>query len=413
MKNEIKILYVGQNKKIFEKIKKINSEIYFCDNIDDSIEIFFSKEINFIIASVENFEDFKVLELFKTSNKIIPIIILNKHEITNNKLLLSLVNLEIKGIYLENDESVVLKKIIEKINFYRVYFKNKKFLGMLNNVMDSHKDMLFSIENEDIIYANKKFLDFFNVSSISDFHKKHVSLQNMILKNPLSKISLDKNITTADFVELLYSMKEDNRTIALKNINKEVRIFLIKITFIKEDYRLMHLIDITDMAKRSCLLEEQAHLDNLTRVYNRHRFLEFVDEIEDSEREYSLCIIDIDHFKAVNDEFGHDVGDIVLKEVAGVLKDNIRGNDILARWGGEEFILLLDGVGIEIGYVVAEKLNKKLKEKVIPEIGRNITASIGISSNVMGLSMDEIRIQADKALYEAKRNGRNQVVKYS
>ena len=175
----------------------------------------------------------------------------------------------------------------------------------------------------------------------------------------------------------------------------------------------MHLIDITDMAKRSCLLEEQAHLDNLTRVYNRHRFLEFVDEIEDSKREYSLCIIDIDHFKAVNDEFGHDVGDIVLKEVAGVLKDNIRGNDILARWGGEEFILLLDGVGIEIGYVVADKLNKKLKEKIIPEIGRNITASIGISSNVMGLSMDEIRIQADKALYEAKRNGRNQVVKYS
>lgn len=413
MKNEIKILYVGKNRKIFEKIKKINSEIYFCDNIDDSIEIFFSKEINFVIASVENFEDFKVLELFKTSNKIIPIIILNKHEITNNKLLLSLVNLEIKGIYLENDESVVLKKIIEKINFYRVYFKNKKFLGMLNNVMDSHKDMLFSIENEDIIYANKKFLDFFNVSSISDFHKKHVSLQNMILKNPLSKISLDKNITTADFVELLYSMKEDNRTIALKNINKEVRIFLIKITFIKEDYRLMHLIDITDMTKRSYLLEEQAHLDNLTRVYNRHRFLEFVDEIEDSKREYSLCIIDIDHFKAVNDEFGHDVGDIVLKEVAGVLKDNIRGNDILARWGGEEFILLLDGVGIEIGYVVAEKMNKKLKEKIIPEIGRNITASIGISSNVMGLSMDEIRIQADKALYEAKRNGRNQVVKYS
>lgn len=413
MKNEIKILYVGQNKKIFEKIKKINREIYFCDNIDDSIEIFFSKEINFVIASVESFEDFKVLELFKTSNKIIPIIILNKHEITNNKLILSLVNLEIKGIYMENDESVVLKKIIEKINFYGVYFKNKKFLRMLNNVMDSHKDMLFSIENEDIIYANKKFLDFFNVSSISDFHKKYVSLQNMIIKNPLSKISLDSNITTVDFVELLYSMKEDNRTIALKNINKEVRIFLIKITFIKEDYRLMHLIDITDMAKRSCLLEEQAHLDNLTRVYNRHRFLEFVEEIEDSEREYSLCIIDIDHFKAVNDEFGHDVGDIVLREVAGVLKDNIRENDILARWGGEEFILLLDGVGIEIGYVVAEKLNKKLKEKIIPEIGRNITASIGISSNVMGLNMDEIRIQADKALYQAKKNGRNQVVKYS
>lgn len=413
MKNEIRILYVGENKEIYNKIKKFNTEIHMVKNLEDGIELFFSKEINFVIASVENFDDFKVLELFKTSNKMLPIIILNKKELDNCKLILALVNLEIKGIFNMEEESNVLKHIIEKINYYRIYFKNKKFLGMLNNVMDSHRDILFSIENEDIIYANKKFLDFFNVSSINEFHKKNISIQNLIINHPLSKIKLDKNITTEDFVELLYSMKEEQRTIALKNINKEVRIFLIKITFIKEDYRLMHLIDITDMAKRSCLLEEQAHLDNLTKVYNRHRFLEFVQEIEDSERDYSLCIIDIDHFKAVNDEFGHDVGDIVLREVAGVLKDNIRGNDVLARWGGEEFILLIDGVGIEMGYVVAEKLNKKLKEKFIPEIGRNITASIGISSNAMGLSMDEIRIQADKALYEAKRNGRNQVVKYS
>lgn len=80
-----------------------------------------------MIASVESLKIFKVLELFKTSNKIIPIIILNKHEITNNKLILSLVNLEIKGIYMENDESVVLKKLLKKLTFIRFILKIKNF----------------------------------------------------------------------------------------------------------------------------------------------------------------------------------------------------------------------------------------------------------------------------------------------
>lgn len=416
MKSNIKMLYINKDKKLMDKLIKINKDTFYAKNYEVALDIFFSKDINFIIAEVNNFDDFKVLELFRVSNKDLPIIILNNDKIENNNLLLSILNLEVKGIFLDTDDNLALKKIIEKLKYYQVYFKNKQFLGLLNNVMDSHKDMLFSIENEDIVYANKKFLDFFNALTISDFHKKHISLQNEIITHPLSKVSVVSGITTGDFIELLYSLKEENRTIALRNIRGEIQIFMVKITFIKEEYRLFQLIDITDMAKKTCSLEEKADLDQLTKTYNRHKFLEFVKEIELSGRSYCLCILDIDFFKSVNDTYGHDAGDLVLQEVSTLLKNNIRGDDILARWGGEEFILLLQGIKIDVGLRIAEKLRTIIESYEIKEIGRNITVSIGISSNTPDgeidiiKDIDSVRIQADRALYQAKREGRNRVI---
>lgn len=416
MKSKIKMLYINEKENLMDKLLKINKDTFYARDYESALDIFFSKEINFVIAEVNNFDDFKVLELFRVSDKDLPIIILNNKKIENNNLLMSILNLEVKGLFFSSEDNDVLKKIIEKLKYYQIYFKNKQFLGLLNNVMDSHKDMLFSIENEDIIYANKKFLDFFNALTISDFHKKYISLQNEIITHPLSKVSVMPGITTGDFIELLYSFKEENRTIALRNNRNEIQIFMVKITFIKEEYRLFQLIDITDMAKKTCSLEEKADLDQLTKTYNRHKFLEFVKDIELSGRSYCLCILDIDFFKNVNDTYGHDAGDAVLQEVSNLIKNNIRGDDILARWGGEEFILLLQGIKIDIGLRIAEKLRGIIEAYHIKEIGKNITVSIGISSNTpeeeldIIKDIDSVRIQADRALYQAKREGRNRVI---
>lgn len=416
MKSNIKILYINKNKDLMDKLLKINKDTFYAKNYEIALDVFFSKEINFLVAEVNSFEDFKVIELFRVSNKDLPIIILNDKKIENQNLLIAILNLEVKGLFFFEEDNLALKKIIEKLKYYQSYFKNKQFLSLLNNVMDSHKDMLFSIENEDVVYANKKFLDFFGALTVSDFHKKHCTLQNQILSHPLSKVSVIPGITTGDFIEQLYALKEENRTIALKNIRGEIQIFLVKITFIKEEYRLFQLIDITDMAKKTCSLEERADLDQLTKTYNRHKFLEFVKDIESSGRSYCLCILDIDLFKNVNDTFGHDAGDAVLREVSDLIKNNIRGDDILARWGGEEFILLLQGIKIDIGLRIAEKLRSLIEKKFIEEIKSNITVSIGISSNAPDEDLDiikdidSVRIQADRALYQAKREGRNKVI---
>lgn len=404
--NQVRILFINSNKKFLSELNKINKETFYINNINDSVDLFFAKDINFIIAEVNTFNDLSQLELFRAANKNIPIIIFNNKEISL-KLIIKLTYLEIKGFYLKEESSELLKKIIEHIYIFKESLKDKKFLYMLNSVMDSHKEIIFSIEHEDILYANKKFFEFFQVDTLKTFHIKYISLQNLILKHPLTEIHLDKPITTLDFIDYLYSLKEEKRTIALKDYNTgDIKLFLIKISFIKEGYRLFNLLDITDMVKKHCLLEEKAHIDALTKVYNRHRFQELIEELE---FDYSLLMIDIDNFKKLNDTFGHDIGDISLREIANILKSNIRKSDILARWGGEEFILILPKTNYYTGLKIANSIREIISKTNIEHVGC-LTVSIGVAHTDLGDSLENIRLLSDKCLYEAKNQGRNIVI---
>jgi diguanylate cyclase (GGDEF)-like protein len=123
-------------------------------------------------------------------------------------------------------------------------------------------------------------------------------------------------------------------------------------------------------------------------------------------------MIDIDHFKVVNDSFGHEGGDEVLKAVAISLQSTLREEDILARFGGEEFVLVLPGVPETIGASVAERLRLKLQARMIEVGGRQIgvTASFGVAQQVPGETQAATLERADTALYRAKHEGRNRVI---
>lgn len=170
---------------------------------------------------------------------------------------------------------------------------------------------------------------------------------------------------------------------------------------------------LTIKHQRDQLIYRASH-DQLTETYNRHKL------VEEGERTFSksirhndnLCvaIMDIDHFKSVNDTFGHLVGDEVLKSVALLLKENIRTEDILARYGGEEFVIIFDRCSME------DAINKTnlLKEKISVLNPSNIpiTASFGITCirEHIHTNFDNLLSEADTALYEAKERGRNRVV---
>ena len=129
----------------------------------------------------------------------------------------------------------------------------------------------------------------------------------------------------------------------------------------------------------------------------------------------SICITDIDRFKAVNDTYGHEAGDDVLKEFANRIRSTVRGADLACRYGGEEFVVVMPDTSPETAAAVAERLRTAVEMNPFPIRGAgvaiNITASIGISSNVWGAATpEELLRQADKALYEAKHAGRNRVV---
>lgn len=123
-----------------------------------------------------------------------------------------------------------------------------------------------------------------------------------------------------------------------------------------------------------------------------------------------VAICDIDHFKSVNDTHGHDVGDEVLREVARRLRENVRDADFAARWGGEEFVVLFVDTTCDTASEVAERLRLTVEAAPIEVLKRNVTISVGVTQCAPGQTLDGALKRADLGLYEAKRNGRNQVV---
>ena len=159
-------------------------------------------------------------------------------------------------------------------------------------------------------------------------------------------------------------------------------------------------------------LQEQAVTDALTGAFNRRQFdaeLARLAAPGPSPAGAALLAIDVDHFKSVNDRFGHAAGDEVLRRVAAELAARKRRSDLLFRIGGEEFVLLLPGAGRDDALRAAESLRKRIEGAELLA-GERVTVSIGLAARAPGQAVDEWSRRADAALYEAKRQGRNRVV---
>ena len=159
-------------------------------------------------------------------------------------------------------------------------------------------------------------------------------------------------------------------------------------------------------------LEELATTDVLTGTFNRRKFNELILAEIERVRRYghplSLLVVDIDHFKRINDTHGHDAGDEVLIVLAGLIRTGIRATDSLARWGGEEFVVLSPEVSVEEAAGLAERLRSAAGTYAYSFVGR-VTASIGVAQHRAGETPDELFARADEALYRAKEGGRDRV----
>lgn len=159
-----------------------------------------------------------------------------------------------------------------------------------------------------------------------------------------------------------------------------------------------------------------ATYDALTGVYNRYALAELSRTLEITNnlvgKTWSLAIIDIDHFKSVNDCYGHPVGDIVLREIANIIKKQARCRDIVARYGGEEFVVVLTDCDLEHAYACSERIRNEISEKFITHKKISVTVSIGVASSSPGVyRLQDVISLADEALYLAKKSGRNRVIK--
>ncbi|MBQ7126807.1 diguanylate cyclase [bacterium] len=256
-------------------------------------------------------------------------------------------------------------------------------------------ELLHAIENNEIFHSNE--IETLLIECLPDiFESKHIKIKPKA--NIKSYILIPLKRGDIHFGSLaVFSSREnvtDKELVFLKLFSKQIEL----------------AITITNLFQ---VVKEQAITDSMTGLYNRRYFEEFIQkESKRADRQnnpFTIIGIDLDHLKNINDTYGHNYGDIAIKAVSEVLKNNCRNIDIAARMGGEEFNVILPGVNVEGGMIFAERIRKNIAELSLEKIG-NITASIGVGSYPEhSNNVNDLLELVDNAMYESKRNGRNTV----
>ena len=202
------------------------------------------------------------------------------------------------------------------------------------------------------------------------------------------------------------------RNLLLKTIENESLSLIEYDSFLAWRGEFRDVVRILETSLQQTIL----YTDPLTRLANRQQMLPSLHQcqirLESYEESSVVCMLDLDHFKQVNDTYGHQGGDQVLVTVASFLSDHLRPNDMIFRYGGEEFLLILVNIDLATSAKVVERLRTLLVQQTIvldPQTSLRVTASFGLAALEIGLKVEETISRADQALYAAKERGRNQV----
>lgn len=263
---------------------------------------------------------------------------------------------------------LIIGAILILVNILIVYWISKQFSKPIENL----------VEIANLIKDGNEQIEFNVSTKISEISLLSNSLKTM-LNSLISKKHQLENMNT------ILEHKVQERTEELEKINQDLKLF--------------------------------ARIDALTGINNRlaanERLKEEFLKMKRNKVSYSLALIDIDYFKKVNDNYGHEVGDIVLKYIAQILKDNTRATDFVARFGGEEFIFIFTEITQNSAFKIAEKIRNVVENSTIPHVNK-ITLSIGISSASFNDENEDVAVKkADLALYKAKNEGRNKVILFT
>lgn len=295
---------------------------------------------------------------------------------------------------------ISFQKMVEK----KIKFENEKLLSSI--VENSENLILVTDLNGIIVYTN----DTFN-KTLGYKEKELIGKHSKVLNSGKQDKSFYKNMWRSllkygHFKGVFESIKKDGtffydkKTIKTIKDNEGTSIYYVSVSR-----------DISKQRKEEEELKKELYLDRLTQLFNRRKYDEIIDQkVENYEltnSQFCLVLIDIDYFKAINDNYGHDMGDFVLKEFAKILQENIRKSDLLFRWGGEEFALVVDN-DIMKTYNLSEKLRNIIAKHSFQSI--KVTASFGVSSIKKGFNKKTLFKNSDKALYKAKQAGRNKVI---
>jgi len=409
------------------KILIIEDDKFYAKNLKKDIE----KQFNFDVENAYSVETLQNLNL-EDYDLIISDIFMENYD--EKYIQEHIIPTKVPLILITGMPDKVLKEKLSKLNIldFIVKIESNQFTHIMNKIQIleylKDKPILVVDDSKTALLINikllKKCYPFTEIITAKD----GVEAMEKIKKHPKIKLILtDYEMPHMDGMQLIKNIRktydiDEKIIIALSSVSeKHISSTLLKIgandflhkPFVEEE--LMCRID--NNIKNAILIDEIKDMifkDPLTNIYNRRYFFEvsnklFLTALRDK-KDISILMCDIDHFKNINDTYGHNTGDIVIQKTAKILEKNVRKNDIVCRYGGEEFVILLYDCPIKFANLIGEKIRKEIESLEIiddEENKINYTISIGISNK--GHNIEELIKNADNMLYKAKET-RNRVV---
>lgn len=301
----------------------------------------------------------------------------------------------------------IIRNISERKNMEREHNEQ------LQKFIDTQSTIVVLTNGQELRFVNKQFLEFFGYHNLDDFKKDYNCICDRFLEDDmffhLKKVKDDEE----NWIKSLLNLNGRQRIVSMLNTMSIAHAFTVSINAYSDKEYIVSFNDISDTVREKLQLLSKLMQDPLTKLYNRAFFTDNIQNILqkhiDKNLQSGILFFDIDFFKQVNDTYGHDMGDVVLKNVANVVRKYIREDDIAIRWGGEEFIVITAVKSQSALEHIAEHLRQEIEKSYVKDAPQ-VTCSFGCQMHTDHQDIMTTLKQADEKLYLAKTSGRNKVV---
>ena len=429
----ISILYVEDESDVREFTSKLLSSllknVFTAENGQDGLDLY--KEnintIDLIVTDINmpKMNGIAMCEKIRELNKEIPIVVTSAHNDTDflkKAIDVGVSTYAMKPIDLyqliesitKAIEPIFLKKELVTLNL-SLESKIEMEIEKINSILDAQENIVIVTNKEEITNINKKFLEFFGIESFEKFKEAKKDIFDLFHEE-FGFITRNQMEKQECWLKYIKELPEIDRIVKIKNHKNEERLFTINIDYYenKEHYYIFSLTDITSIKEKANLLEYQSSHDKLTGLFNKNKFDEFYEkEVKRSKRyknDLSIILFDIYEFREIIEINKSSIGDIILKEISQIMSNCIREQDISARWGGEEFLILLPQTNLEGAQIVANKINNTVFEHLFTEKQLKLSANFGVSELKEEDDEKTFMSRVNKLLFESKNRGKSVVI---
>ena len=429
----ISILYVEDESDVRDFTSKLLASllknVFSAENGQDGLNIY--KEnidtIDLIVTDINmpKMNGITMCEQIRELNKDIPIVVTSAHNDTSflkKAIEVGVSTYAMKPIDLyqlidsitKAIEPIFLKKELVTLNL-SLESKIEMEMEKIKSILDAQENIIIVTNRAEITNTNKKFLEFFGIENFERFKEEKKDIFDFFHEE-FGFITRNQMEKEECWLKYIKDLPEVDRVVKIKNSSKEEKLFTINIDYYenKEHYYIFSLTDITLIKEKANLLEYQSSHDKLTGLFNKNKFDEFYEkEVKRAKRyknDLSIILFDIDGYREIIEIHKSEIGDIILKEISQIISNSIREQDISARWGGEEFLVLLPQTNLEGAKIVANKINTTVFEHLFTENQLKLTGSFGVSELYENDDEKTFMARVNKLLFESKNTGKSVVI---